>query len=88
MISLDATARDGVARVELQWSDGRSLTRVRCGADPQSLPVACWRRGSAYHFALRVGAGPRSFTVKVTDGRGRATVTHPRHVLFEPRRGR
>lgn len=82
VVELRARDPDGIARVELFWTDGRSAYRLQCGRDHGALPVSCRRRGDRYVFALDVGHGDRAFAVRVTDGAGLSSVTRPRAVRF------
>lgn len=83
--TLQVRARDpdGIARVELFWTDGARAYRLQCGRSHGALPVRCSRRGDMYTFALGVGRGQRAFAVRVTDGAGLAAVTKPRYVRLK-----
>ena len=79
-VSLRARDPDGIARVELFWTDGQRAYRLQCGRKHPGLPVSCARKGDQYTFSLDVGYGDRAFVVRVTDGAGRASITKPRYV--------
>jgi hypothetical protein len=74
--------RDGIAKVELLWTNGQWGVSLRCGDRDPQLPVRCTRRGDRYTFALLVGAGERAFAVRVTDGAGTQSITKPRVARF------
>jgi len=82
IVRLRARDADGIKRVELLWTDGRSSYQLQCGRRHGQLPVRCSRRGDAYTFALDVGHGDRVFAVRVTDGNGETTTTRPRRVAL------
>jgi len=79
-VSLRARDPDGIARVELFWTDGQRAYRLQCGRKHPGLPVSCARKGDRYTFSLDVGYGDRAFVVRVTDGAGQASITKPRYV--------
>lgn len=79
-VSLRARDPDGIARVELLWTDGQRAYRLQCGKKHPGLPVSCARQGDQYTFSLDVGYGDRAFVVRVTDGSGKASITKPRYV--------
>ena len=82
VVQVKARDEDGIASVELLWSDGKTHRALKCGRNPEGLPVKCWRRGDTYTFALHVGHGSRAFAVRVTDGAGKKAVTRPTSVRF------
>lgn len=82
VVQLKARDEDGIASVELLWSDGKTHRALKCGRNPEGLPVKCWRRGDTYTFALHVGHGTRAFAVRVTDGVGKKAVTRPQSIRF------
>ena len=82
LVSVRAQDRDGIKGVELLWTDGRTQVNIACGRSPKHLPVRCSRRGDKYTFALHVGYGKRAYAVKVTDGKGKVSVTRARVASF------
>jgi hypothetical protein len=80
-VQLRARDADGIAGVELLWTDGRTAYALRCG-ERYRMPITCSRRGDVYTFALRVGHGARAFAVRAIDGRGSVATTKPRYATF------
>jgi hypothetical protein len=80
-VQLRARDADGIAGVELLWTDGQRAYALRCG-ERYEMPIACARRGDIYTFTLRVGHGARAFAVRAIDGRGSIAMTKPRYANF------
>ncbi len=80
-VSLRVRDPDGIAGVELVWSDGRVTHSLRCGRR-YDMPVTCSRKGDVYTFSLKVGHGARTFIVRAMDGRGSVATTKPRYATF------
>jgi hypothetical protein len=81
LVKLRARDADGIAGVELLWTDGVNAYALRCGKR-YDMPVACKRQGDVYTFALRVGHGERAFAVRAMDGDGSIAMTKPRYASF------
>jgi hypothetical protein len=80
-VKLRARDTDGIAGVELLWTDGENAYALRCGKQYR-MPIRCSREGDVYTFALRVGHGARAFAVRAMDGRGSIAMTKPRYATF------
>lgn len=82
-IAIHAWDEDGVARVELGWARGDSLSVFVCDDLPADIPVTCEQDGDDYRYTLRVGSGLRGFAVRVTDNQGNQSVSDTRALRFE-----
>ena len=82
-IVFDAKDERGVAKVELLWNANGRTTVYRCGDLPEDLPIECGRAGDRFAFALQVGAGERTFAIRVTDTAGNAATTRWRRASFD-----
>ena len=54
-VQVRAADGDGIANVELLWTNGDWAVALRCNDRTGRYPVRCTRRGDRYTFSLRVG---------------------------------
>lgn len=82
-IRAHATARRGVADVELWWATPDGEYAWSCAAPPDDAPVRCTRRGDAVTFQLNVGTGLRTVAAVLVDHHGRRTFSDARTITLE-----
>ena len=82
-IRAHATARHGVADVELWWASPDGEYAWSCAAPPDDAPVRCRRDGDAVIFQLNVGTGLRTLAAVLVDHRGRRTFSAVRTIELE-----
>ena len=82
-IRAHASARRGVADVELWWATPDGEYAWSCAAPPDDAPVRCTRDGDDVTFHLNVGTGLRTVAAVMVDHRGRRTFSDARTLTLE-----
>lgn len=82
-IRAHASARRGVADVELWWATPDGEYAWSCASPPDDAPVRCTRDGDDVTFHLDVGTGLRTVAAVMVDHRGRRTFSDARTITLE-----